>query len=129
MSKKYNPELDVKHLSHIKENKKNAWFQKRYKDWKKQRVRRGFCAGDVWNLDNFLLNIIADTLDYFVKHHDGTPEGWSREDYDNYLIGIAKDLREANRLTSIDMCKVNEASNLLRSAFMRLSNVFWSLWD
>ena len=45
MSKKYNPELDVKHLSHIKENKKNAWFQKRYKNWKKQRVRRGFCAG------------------------------------------------------------------------------------
>ena len=114
MSKKYNPELDVKHLSNIKENKKNAWFQKRYKDWKKQRVRRGFCAGDVWNLDNFLLNIIADTLDYFVKHHDGTPEGWSREDYDNYLVGIAKDLREANRLTSVDMCKVNEASNLAR---------------
>ena len=64
-----------------------------------------------------------------MKHHDGTPEGWSREDYDNYLIGIARDLREANRLTSVDMCKVNEASNLLRSAFMRLSNVFWSLWD
>lgn len=129
MSKKYNPELDVKHLSHIKEHKKEAWFQKRYKDWKKQRARRGFCAGDIWNLDNFLVNIIADTLDYFVKHHDGTPQGWSREDYDNYLIDIAKDLREANRLTSVDACNINEANNLLRSAFMRLSNVFWSLWD
>lgn len=128
---KYNPELDIKKLSEIKKYKNNPEHRKRYKRWKKERVRRGFSGCDMWNLDKFLIHIIADTLDHFASHHHGTPYGWDKDDYTNYITSIAADLRKANEHTILgkDNYDAETANNLLRSAFMRLSNIFWSLWN
>ena len=34
-----------------------------YKRWKKQRIRQGFATRDLWNMDNWLCNVIPDALD------------------------------------------------------------------
>lgn len=137
MSKKYNPELDMRQLGRDGQGKK----YENYKRWKKQRVRWGFATRDLWNMDNWLCHVIPDALDKLMEIKCGYPAYWDdkggKEAYEEYVKQIAADIRKANELTNT-ICnrdnksyteRMDEANRLIQSAFARLASIIWGLWN
>lgn len=134
---KYNPELDMRRLGRDSYTHKKL---KNYKRWKKQRVRQGFSTRDLWNMDNWLCNVIPDALDKLMEIKCGYPAYWDdkggKESYEEYVKQIAADIRKANSLTDLVSDdnrnyteRMDEANRLIQSAFARLASIIWGLWD
>jgi hypothetical protein len=51
-----------------------------------QRATRGWADRDTWNLDNYLLEILPEMIDYLREHTHGYPGDFpTLESWDNYL--------------------------------------------
>lgn len=137
MSKKTNPELDLRKMTTDSNGDRSVY----YKRWKKQRVRWGFSVRDLWNMDNWLCHVIPDALDKMMDIKHGFPACWEEkggsEAYEAYVRQIAADIRKANELTGLVPDddtrsyaeRMDEANKLIQSAFARLASVIWGLWD
>ena len=66
--------------------------------WAFQRVTRGFCDTDVWDLDSHLTEYLAQTIEYLAKtsiSYPGTKEFPTPESWTNYLMEIVNKLKYA----------------------------------
>ena len=121
-----NKELNLKVLGYY-----NGEKLPKYKKWKKQRIRQSFCDRDLFNMDCWLCNVIPDALDRMIEIKHGTPIGWTEKEYKEYVKTIATDIRTANKMTEswVSNETHEEANKLIKSAFARLANIIWTLWD
>lgn len=111
--------------------------KRRMKKWKRQRISRGFCDYDWWDLDAFLANLICNSL----RHYANNTIGWSEaiasspEEYKERILALADAFEEMvmweeNHLNSRnyeeDWARLHD---LTKEAFNELGEVFWTLWD
>ena len=70
------------------------YFFTRYLKYRRQRIRRGFADCDVWNLDDYILKVLADGLREFVKQTNCYPDNLfpTFEAWRDHLTLIADDL-------------------------------------
>lgn len=68
--------------------------RRRNRKFRRQRLERGFCDGDLWNFDEYIIRLIADGLREYVKQTNGYPDQSFKtfEDWCAYLTSIADDL-------------------------------------
>lgn len=67
-----------------------------------QRITRGWCNADTWNLDTYLEKVIADTMRFLAKNGCGYPVRAFDENGNVLYSGFADDTGE-------EICKENEA--------------------
>lgn len=87
--KKYYIKHPIQFISHYFYDIKNAW----------QRANKGYCDKDLWNIDNWFLNIIPKMLTEFQKKTDGYPGNMTMEEWDNILSEMIKHFKNANEET------------------------------
>lgn len=66
-------------------------FGRQFK-WAYQRITRGFCDYDVWDLDTHLSELLAQTIEHLAKtshSYPGTEEFPTYESWETYLMEIA----------------------------------------
>ena len=119
-------------------------------DWKfaRQRVRRGYCDSDWWDLDNWLLEVLPNMLEELADKADTYPgyrEFDTFEKWQSYLRQLACDLREcssdaAERMNEYSGTYSNEyfarareikeyQDKLREDVGVRLFRVLPHLWD
>lgn len=70
-------------------------FGRQFK-WAYQRITRGFCDADVWDLDTHLSEYLAQTIEYLAKtshSYPGTDEFPTYESWETYLMEISNKLK------------------------------------
>ena len=86
-SLKWNVLHPIKYIKAVCRGFRAAW----------QRATKGFCDYDLWDLDSWLLQVLPDALDAFVKDNPSYP-AWGEMDtfekWQNFLKNIASDLRD-----------------------------------
>lgn len=111
--------------------------KRRRAKWKRQRIRRGFCDWDWWDLDYFYLNLFVNSLRHYAKNTIGYSPSLapSFEEYQARILRLADMFEElANwEETNADRHdfeqEFKEKDELTKKAFAELAEVFWSLWD
>jgi hypothetical protein len=111
--------------------------KRRRAKWKRQRIRRGFCDWDWWDLDYFYLNLFVNSLRHYAKNTIGYSPSLasSFEEYQARILRLADMFEElANwEETNADRRdfeqEFKEKDELTKKAFAELAEVFWSLWD
>lgn len=101
-SKRYYITHPHKWFRHLYLNIKHAW----------QRITRGYCDEDWWNLGYWLLNILPPMLDDLADNANGWPQqdGFPEfEDWQKYLRGIAANLRLCTEEAAEKMNEYQEA--------------------
>ena len=136
---------------------KNLKYLKSNLECAKQRITKGWCYRDWFNLDRWFTSVFPDLLEDFVKHHHGLPNkdysknppepllwpfnSYTKEEEDNYnknyevyLLEISQHLRNAGK----DYCDSSFNSYTefeeycqeeLNKALDMLKPVFFELWD
>ena len=64
--------------------------------WAYQRVTRGYCEYDVWDLDTHLTEYLAQTIEHLAKtshSYPGNEEFPTYEEWENYLMEIVNKLK------------------------------------
>lgn len=117
-------------------------IKRRNKKWARQRVHRGFCDWDWWNLDCYLCNLLSSS----IRHLAENSAGWSQaiassyEEYQKRLYALADRFEEMAEWENIHQPPQNcnwdwykeDAENLqkfTKETFNELGEVFWTLWD
>jgi len=80
-----------------------------------QRITKGFCDMDIWDLDNYYLNIFTGTLNYLANYHMGYPDRSPYETDEKWT----KHLRE----TADCFYRANEMNEYYPTP---ASNVWWA---
>lgn len=105
--------------------------------WKKQRIVRGFSDYDWWNLDSFLANLLANSLEHYANHTISWDEvvAATPEVYKERILNLATKFQQIaewddNHEDNKDYQKdLEERQALIKNAFEDLSEVFLGLWD
>lgn len=116
--------------------------KRRRAKWKRQRINRGFCDWDWWDLDYFLCNLLASSLRYYATHTIGYSPALAPtyEDYQARILELAGMFEEMANWEEthnppddygFEWYKENNEAlhTLTKKAFAELAEVFWSLWD
>ena len=111
--------------------------KRRRAKWKRQRIHRGFCDWDWWDLDYFYLNLFVSSLRHYAKNTIGFSPSLasSYEEYQARILRLADMFEELAdwEETNADRCdfeqEFKEKDELTKKAFTELAEVFWSLWD
>lgn len=111
--------------------------KRRRAKWKRQRIHRGFCDWDWWDLDYFYLNLFVSSLRHYAKNTIGYSPSLapSFEEYQQRILRLADMFEELAdwEETNADRCdfeqEFKEKDELTKKAFAELAEVFWSLWD
>lgn len=109
----------------------------RHIKWCYQRITRGFCDYDIWDLRSFYLGLLIDSLKYFKNHTQTYP---NRKEYGETPIQWRKDIEaiiidlEFVRRAIYDFGKSYHIpyrvwEKRLRRAMMGLTDIFIDLWD
>lgn len=122
-------------VGHFHASGKDA--KRRKKKWKRQRINRGFCDWDWWDLDYFYLNLFVNSLRYYANNTIGYSPSLapSFEEYQARILRLAdmfEDLanwEETNANRRDFEQEFKEKDELTKKAFAELAEVFWSLWD
>ena len=115
---------------------------------KKQRATKGYCVGDLWNMDDYLLDLIPAMLKEFADKTQGFPADNSLLGFDaevklpedemlaayqvklnsiaDQFLAIRDQLDCTTNATAKDAKKIQTALN---KAFRELASVFFTLWD
>lgn len=121
---------------------------------KKQRENFGFCCGDVWNMDTYLLELIPSMLRELAATTHSTPllpevltipEGQTptiEDYYDGYVAKLkeiasqfeavlarVEDIRMENHDIKKAAAYCKKTQTMLNKAFKELSSIFFDLWD
>lgn len=111
--------------------------KRRRAKWKRQRIHRGFCDWDWWDLDYFYLNLFVSSLRHYAKNTIGFSPSIAPtyEEYQARILRLADMFEELAdwEETNADRCdfeqEFKEKDELTKKAFTELAEVFWSLWD
>lgn len=111
--------------------------KRRRAKWKRQRINRGFCDWDWWDLDYFYLNLFVSSLRHYAKNTIGYNPSLapSYEEYQQRILRLADMFEELadweeNNADRLDFeQEFKEKDELTKKAFSELAEVFWSLWD
>ena len=111
--------------------------KRRRAKWKRQRIHRGFCDWDWWDLDYFYLNLFVNSLRYYAKNTIGFSPSLAPtyEEYQARILRLADmfeelaDWEETNADRRDFEQEFKEKDELTKKAFTELAEVFWSLWD
>lgn len=122
-------------VGHFRASGKNA--KRRKKEWKRQRINRGFCDSDWWDLDYFYLNLFVSSLRHYAKNTIGYSPSLapSFEEYQQRILRLADmfeelaDWEQTNADRRDFEQEFKEKEELTKKAFAELAEVFWSLWD
>lgn len=111
--------------------------KRRKKKWKRQRIHRGFCDYDWWDLDYFYLNLFVSSLRHYAKNTIGYSPSLapSLEEYQQRILRLA-DMFENMAIWEVNHAdrrdfeqEFREKEELTKKAFAEMAEVFWSLWD
>ena len=61
-----------------------------------QRATKGYCFRDIWNIDEWFLEIMPEMLDDFIKTHHGHPSNMTDEEWIDILQKMSKSLKNAH---------------------------------
>lgn len=111
--------------------------KRRRAKWKRQRIHRGFCDWDWWDLDYFYLNLFVSSLRHYAKNTIGFSPSLAPtyEEYQTRILRLADMFEELadweeNNADRLDFeQEFKEKDELTKKAFSELAEVFWSLWD
>jgi hypothetical protein len=111
--------------------------KRRRAKWKRQRINRGFCDWDWWDLDYFYLNLFVSSLRHYAKNTIGFSPSIAPtyEEYQARILRLADmfeelaDWEETNADRRDFEQEFKEKDELTKKAFTELAEVFWSLWD
>ena len=111
--------------------------KRRRAKWKRQRINRGFCDRDWWDLDQFYLNLFVSSLRHYAKNTIGFSPSLAStyEEYQARILRLADmfeelaDWEETNADRRDFEQEFKEKDELTKKAFTELAEVFWSLWD
>ena len=111
--------------------------KRRRAKWKRQRINRGFCDRDWWDLDYFYLNLFVSSLRHYAKNTIGFSPSIAPtyEEYQARILRLADMFEELadweeNNADRLDFeQEFKEKDELTKKAFSELAEVFWSLWD
>lgn len=118
--------------------KSDRWvYEKPLRNWRRilkhrrQRARRGFSDYDVWNLDGYLAQMIADTVAHLRAHGHGYPGNLSNEaEWDAILKRIEVPLRSwAEHKHDMDPDEEDRWMERCRDALELFREYFFTLWD
>ena len=117
------------------------WLLKNHK-WAKQRINRGYADCDVWELNDFITEILQGGLRQLAEKHEGIPLKFVEEAHGNdelaskqyaeYLNRIADLLVEASSTKEEVNYWSTEAARrqlALHRAFHLLEKIYFDLWD
>ncbi len=65
-----------------------------------QRANKGFCYRDIWNIDDWFLNIMPEMLEEYVRIHHGYPDGMTDEQWVEIVNKMASSFRNADEQTT-----------------------------
>lgn len=111
--------------------------KRRRAKWKRQRIHRGFCDWDWWDLDYFYLNLFVSSLRHYAKNTIGFSPSLAST-YEEYQARILRLADMFEELANWEETKADrrdfeqefkEKDELTKKAFAELAEVFWSLWD
>ena len=122
-------------VGHFRASGKDA--KRRRAKWKRQRIHRGFCDWDWWDLDTFYLNLFVSSLRHYAKNTIGYSPSLAPtyEEYQARILRLADmfeelaDWEETNADRRDFEQEFKEKDELTKKAFAELAEVFWSLWD
>ena len=111
--------------------------KRRKAKWKRQRISRGFCDWDWWDLDQFYLNLFVSSLRHYAKNTIGFSPSIAPtyEEYQARILRLADMFEELANWEEKNVERrdyereFKEKSELTKTAFAELAEVFWSLWD
>lgn len=111
--------------------------KRRKAKWKRQRISRGFCDRDWWDLDYFYLNLFVSSLRHYINNTIKCSSflAPSFEEYRQRILRLADMFEELadwekNNADRRDYeQEFKEKNELTKKAFAELAEVFWSLWD
>ncbi len=106
--------------------------------WAYQRITKGYCESDLWNMDWWFLEIFPAMLREFINNADGypgydpydTPEKW--DDKINAIADVLESLKEENWYKDsivITEEEVLKRRKLITDTFKEISYIFDNLWD
>ena len=106
--------------AHLREKKDNLTI-------KCQRFRRGWAYWDVWDIDDWFLQMMPQILDHFQKHNQGYPlEVGSAEEWDNILSRMRELLQKMQKDETYSVTTEGIAA---KDEFFELfSKYFYDLW-
>lgn len=116
----------------------DAWvYAKPWKNWRRifghrrERARRGFSRYDVWNLDGYLAQVIADSLRELRLHGHGYPGAFnSYEEWAAVLSQIETPLRVwAETRHDMDLDEEDRWMERCHESLKLLNEYFFGLWD
>ena len=114
---------------------------------KKQRANLGFCSGDLWDMDSYLLELLPAMLrEFAATTHTypvellNLPEGQTPTCDDYYNAYIAKINSIADQFEAVlsrmeetnvvmDEKYTKKTQTMLNKAFKELASIFFALWD
>ena len=104
------------------------WFFRSFK-CAYQRITKGFCFRDIWNIDLYLLELLPQIFDSFRENTSAYPSDMTEEEWNNYLIEMAESFRKANVENDYGIESSEEQDDNLVHGFEMLIRRFRHLWD
>lgn len=80
-----------------------------------QRITRGFCDADWWDMDSFYLSLISSSLKHFAENTISHPYEFSETEWKEKLLDLAQRIK----YVSLDNDESNEYSAELMGALMK----------
>lgn len=126
--------LNVDFRYHLSNRKTRSKF-------KKQRSVKGFCDGDVWDMNSYLLTLIPAMLDHLAENTHGYPtkiieNGVARKmdekTWPTFLHELSNRFKHIEDRVNADIASDQEYEQLLldtKDAFSLLAENFYTLWD
>lgn len=114
---------------------------------RKERAKKGYCKEDIWNINDWFLNIIPRILKDFNESRNGYPCNLSDEEWDNIIKRMIFCFEEANEDTCSQTneiefeiedyekwlkreAEIDKYRNDMKNEGLELfSKYFWNLWD
>lgn len=96
-----------------------------------ERIAKGFCSRDIWNMDDYVTRLLRDMFKYFADNCQGYPgddsaEGESMEAWEKYLNNISYLLNQSLESVNSDP---NVRKSAREEAFKYILKRFDSFWD
>lgn len=107
--------------------------------WAWQRITKGFCDYDCFDLDQYYLALLPVTLRHLADNTHGYPEGMTYEDWQAKIRLMAEKIEAAAAIDPImDTAatdfkgieeKQKERDKLIHEGFKLVADNLWHLWD
>ena len=114
-----------------------AFYKERLEKWKKQRIEKGYCDYDLWDMDAFLMEILVNGLREFADNthsYPGMPvEGISEtpQQWHDFLYHLAAEFEEGyDMMDEIeDLERAKQGAAKVKEAWNTLGEWLHDLWD